>query len=89
MTAKVYQAIQDNKESHGAFVDLLEAVKRLLDRLHIYTEISPTAAMDEIIHKIMLELISTLALVTKQIIQKQSSKSLFFTDKPPRPTTTQ
>jgi hypothetical protein len=82
VTAKVYQAIQDNKESHGAFVDLLEAVKYLLDRLHIYTKISPTAAMDEIIHKIMLELLSTLALVTKQIIQKQPSKSVFFTNKP-------
>jgi hypothetical protein len=77
----VYQAIQDIKESHDALVDLLEAIENILHRLHIYTKISPTTAMDEIIIKVLVELLSTLALVTDQITQGQPSESIFFTYK--------
>ena len=78
----MYQAVQDIKESHEALADLLEAIEHLLDHLQIYTKISPTRAMDEMILKIMMELLSTLALVTNQINQKQPSKSGFFTYMP-------
>jgi len=37
----------------------------------IYTEIPPTEAMDEIIVKILFELLSTLALTTKETQTKQ------------------
>jgi hypothetical protein len=56
-------------------VDLLESIERFLGRLDIYTKISPTAAMAEIIVKIMVELLSTLALVTKEVKQKRTSES--------------
>jgi hypothetical protein len=75
----MHQAIQDIRESHDALVDLLEAIENLVDRLHIYTKISPTTAMNEIIIKVMVELLSTLALVTNQINQGQQSESIFFT----------
>jgi hypothetical protein len=53
---------------------LVEAIEHFLRHLHIYTKISPTEAMDDTIIKIMTELLSTLALVTKQIKEKQPSK---------------
>jgi len=55
---------------------LLEAIERFLDHLHIYTKISPTRAMDEKVIKTMMELVSTIALVTKQIKEKRPSKSV-------------
>jgi len=55
---------------------LLETIERFLNRLDIYTTIPPTATMAEFIVKIMVELLSTLALVTKQIKQKRPSESI-------------
>jgi hypothetical protein len=54
--------------------DLLESIEHFLMRLDIYTKIPPTPAMAEILVKIMVELLSTLGLVTKQIKQKRPSK---------------
>jgi len=56
---------------------LLEAIEQFLNRLHIYTKISTTGAMDEIVIKIMAELLLTLAVATKQVKQKRSSKPVF------------
>ena len=47
-----------------------------LNRLKIYTEISPTDAMNEIIVKILIELISTLASTTKETRQGKLSESI-------------
>lgn len=41
----------------------------------IYSEIEPTLAMTELIIKIMVELLSVLALATKQIREGKLSKS--------------
>ena len=46
-------------------------------RLEIYTKITPTVAMTEMVVKILVELLSTLALATKQIEQGKSSESAF------------
>jgi hypothetical protein len=69
------QAVKDVGASYDALVDLLESIEHFLSRLDIYTKISPTAAMAEIIVKIMVELLSTLALATKQVTQKRPSES--------------
>jgi hypothetical protein len=45
-----------------------------LKRLEIYTAIPPTPIMTDIIVKIMIELLSVLALATKQIKQGRFSK---------------
>jgi hypothetical protein len=47
-----------------------------LNRLEIYTEIPPTEAMDEMIFKILVELLSTLALTTKETKQGKLSESI-------------
>jgi hypothetical protein len=49
---------------------------RFLNRLEIYTKISPTESMNEIIVKILVELLSTLALTTKETKQGKLSESI-------------
>jgi len=58
-----------------ALIDLLESIEHFLNRLDIYTRIPPTPAMDEIVVKILVELISTLGLVTEELKQRRSSES--------------
>ena len=76
-----YQAAKDVSASYDALVDLLESIEHFINRLDIYTRVPLTGAMTEMIMKIMVELISTLALVTKQIRQKRPSESV-LTDMP-------
>ena len=71
---EAYQAFKDVNASYDALVDLLESIERFLIRLDIYTKVPPTPAMSDIIVKIMVELLSTFALVTKQIKEKRSSE---------------
>jgi hypothetical protein len=70
----VYQAAKDVIASEDALTDLLESIEHFLKRLDIYTRIPSTAAMDEIIVKIMVEVLSTLALATKELKQGRSSE---------------
>jgi hypothetical protein len=59
--------------SFDALVDLLESIERFLSRLDIYARIPPTPETDEVVFKIMVELLSTLALATKELKQGRSS----------------
>ena len=59
-----------------ALVDLLESIEHFLNRLHVYTQIPPTPTIGEIVAKILVELISTLALVTQRLKQRRSSESV-------------
>ena len=71
---QLYQAVKDVSASYDALIDLLESIERFMNRLDIYTRIPLTENMTEMIVKIMAELISTLALVTKQVKQKRPSE---------------
>jgi hypothetical protein len=55
---------------------LLESIGHFFNRLEIYTEVPPTEAMDEMIVKILVELLSTLALTTKETKQGKLSESI-------------
>jgi hypothetical protein len=55
---------------------LLESIEFFLKRLDIYTK-APTPAMTEIVVKILVELLSVFALVTKQIRQGRTSELVF------------
>jgi hypothetical protein len=55
---------------------LLESIGHVLNHLEIYTEIPPTAAMNEMVLKILVELISTLASMTKDTKQGKLSESI-------------
>ena len=72
---QAYQAAKGVLDDYDALVDLLESIEQFLNRLEIYTKIPPTVAMTEMIVKILVELLSTLALATKQIKQGKSSES--------------
>ena len=61
--------------SYDALVDLLESIEHFIMRLEIYTNIPQTPALDEMVVKILVELLSTLALVTKELKQGRTSKS--------------
>ncbi|KAI0293193.1 hypothetical protein B0F90DRAFT_1670920, partial [Multifurca ochricompacta] len=55
--------------SYDALVDLFECVGNFLKRLHIYTEMTVTPLMSNIIVKIIVQVLSVLSLATKQIKQ--------------------
>ncbi|KAH9032819.1 hypothetical protein EDB84DRAFT_116802 [Lactarius hengduanensis] len=67
-------AASDVSSSYDALVDLFECLGNFLGRLQIYNDISLTPSMSEIIVKIMAELLSVLALATKQIQQGRFKK---------------
>ena len=74
--AHVIQSAKGIISNCDALVDLLESIEHVLNWLNIYTRISPTPAIDEIVVKILVELISTLALVTEELKQRRSSESV-------------
>lgn len=55
-------------------MDLFEYLGSFVKRLDIYTKIDLTPIMTDIVVKIMVQLLSVLALATKQISQKRFSK---------------
>lgn len=66
------QTAKDVPSSYDALVGLLESIENFLSRVDIYTRVSPTPAMDEMVIKIMVELFSTLALATRELNQGRS-----------------
>ena len=71
------QAFKGVNADFDALIDFLESIELFLNRLDIYTKVTPTTAMNEIVVKIMVEVLSTLALVTKQIKQGRPSELAF------------
>jgi hypothetical protein len=74
---KVSQAFQGVISDLDSAIELLESIESFLNRLDIYTKVPSTPAMSGIIVKIMVELLSTLALATNQIRQGQPSELVF------------
>ena len=70
---QVHQAAKGLKPDHDEIVDLLESIEHLLKPLDVYTQSPPTPAIDEMVVKIMAELLSTIALTTKELQQGRSS----------------
>ena len=70
-----HQAIKDVSASYDALVELFELIESFLRRLDIYTKVQSTTAMTEIVVKILVELLATLALATQQVKQGRLSES--------------
>jgi uncharacterized UPF0146 family protein len=63
----VSQAVQAVRATKGVLVDLFERLENVFRRLETYTDVPPAAAMQDMILKIMVEVLSVLAIVTKEI----------------------
>jgi hypothetical protein len=74
---------KDASSNYFILVDFLESIEQSMNRLYIYSDVPHTGTVTEIITKMMVELVLTIALVTKQIKQKRLSKSV-HSDIPPR-----
>ena len=72
---QAYQAVKGVMNDYDGLVDLFESIDHFLNRLDIYTKIPRTVGMTEIVVKILVELLSTLALATTNIMQGKSSGS--------------
>ncbi len=55
-------------------VDLFEQMEFFFKRLEAYTEVTPTAAMTDIITKIMVEVLTIFGIATKEIKQGRGSE---------------
>ncbi|KAI0300207.1 hypothetical protein BC826DRAFT_931747, partial [Russula brevipes] len=67
---------RDVEASQNVLVDLFERIENFFRRLESYTAVAPTAAMTDIIVKIMVEVLSILAIMTKDIKEKRAKKYL-------------
>ena len=67
--AQVHQAVKDVSASYDALVELFEAIERFLSRLEIYTRIPLTPAITDVVIKILVEVLSTLATATRRVRQ--------------------
>ncbi|KAF8269005.1 hypothetical protein EI94DRAFT_1052518 [Lactarius quietus] len=75
----LFTAADGVSASYDALLELFECIGNFLKRLHVYTEISLDPLMTDIVAKIMVELISILAIAKKQISRgrlKQFAKKL-------------
>ena len=71
---QIPQAVKDISASYDALVDLFASFENFLSRLGIYTGVPPTPALTNVLVKIIVELLSTLALATKQVKQGRFSE---------------
>ena len=64
----------DVRASQDTLIDVFERVENFFRRLETYAEVTPTAEMMDIIMKIMVEVLSILAIATKETKQGRTSE---------------
>ncbi|KAH9170950.1 hypothetical protein EDB89DRAFT_2243816 [Lactarius sanguifluus] len=65
-------AAKDARASHGAIIDLFERIESFFKRLEVYTQISLTTKMAEVLVKIVIELLSILSTATKEVKRRRA-----------------
>ena len=55
-------------------IDIFVRIESIFKRLDSYTEVRPTIAMTDVIVKVMIEVLSILAIATKKIKEGRSSE---------------
>jgi len=68
------QAAKDVRASQDTLADMFERIENFFRRLESYTEIPATPEMMDIIGKILVEVLSILAIATKEIKQGRTSE---------------
>jgi hypothetical protein len=74
--ALISQAAEAVLDGQGALVELFERIGNVLSRLEIYTDVSPTVEMTEITVKLMVEVLSILAIATREIERAKASECI-------------
>jgi hypothetical protein len=64
----------DVRGSQDTLVDVFERIQSFFQRLQIYTEVSPTTEMMDIIVQIMVEVLSILGIATREIKRSRISE---------------
>ncbi len=64
----------DVRASRDTLVDMLERIETYFQRLQTYTEVSLTPEMIDLLGKIMVEVLSILAMATKRLKQGRISE---------------
>jgi hypothetical protein len=72
------QAVRDVRASHSTIIDIFERMECFFLRLEAHIEVQPTIEMGDIIIKIMVEVLSILAIATKEIRQHRLSGFLLY-----------
>ena len=80
-----FQAVNDARVSQDKLIELFNRIERFFGRLEIYTGITPTRAMTDVLIEIMVEVLTILAIATKEVkrggLSKLMSRGLpFLTD---------
>ncbi|KAI9433551.1 hypothetical protein H4582DRAFT_987135, partial [Lactarius indigo] len=69
-------ASKDVAASNDILIDIFERIENFFERLEAYTTVPQTAAMTDVIVKIMVEVLSIFAIATKEIRQGRAKKFL-------------
>ena len=65
--AQGLQAAKDASTSQEQIIDIFNRIEHFFRRLEIYTGITPTTAMTDLIVEIMVEVLTILAIATKEV----------------------
>jgi hypothetical protein len=68
----------DVHASQDTLFNIFERIENFFRRLEIYTEVAPTPDMTNIIVAIMVEVLSILGIVTKEIKQSRTSEQFLY-----------
>ncbi len=68
-----FQAVKDVRASNSTIIDVFERMESFFLRLEVYIEVQPTTEMKNIIIKILVEVLSTLAIATNEVNQGRTS----------------
>jgi hypothetical protein len=66
--------VKDVNASQEMLVDLFERIESFFKRLESHTELKPSQAMTDMMVKIMVEVLSVLAIVTVEIKRRRPSQ---------------
>jgi hypothetical protein len=61
------QAAKDANNNQEKIIDIFSRIEHFFRRLEIYTTLTPTAAMTDMIVDIMVEVLTILAIATKEV----------------------
>ncbi|KAH9172803.1 hypothetical protein EDB89DRAFT_2095778, partial [Lactarius sanguifluus] len=65
-------AAKNTATSRGVLIELFDRIQGFFGRLKTYTEVPPTPALKDVLAKIMAEVLSILAIATRQMVERRS-----------------